>query len=615
MCCPNKRAWHSRLNPGTSAIYTEIVGPDAEIAKVHAEMKRINYTGNVFTLIMQETKCDQVLVNDGESVNNIENINYTQVSYNNKIGIEEEVQTYEDIRQVDPHGEFTPLLLNYCRMQRGQDTYKKMIIIMNEINWILRKDVNFDNNGMKFVEKMKSNNNQAVHVMYVTDCGDNVHDLTQLLLRTDKRGVSGKRREVSTESSSSADGKRRAAGVDPSLNFSPSQSIVLNEDAFINATRALASNYQKLSAQKIGHFDMHLDNFTWQVHGQNLQFHIIDFGNNKYRRLGKLRNFLHFQISAVQFDNIKQSREYIRTCDPVHYYMFVLCFSLMRRFLMLKRHKSLDNLLTICTKMKTSFFRYDKNDDTGRLDFKNLDDDIYEIGGRQMDQQLVATWNENISIFRNTLISNYGYIHGVCDLTAIWAQVCHCVYGSIMRYGKHETTESLEVYLCKPILLHENLQLYTECHDGDFAETYELHAFARIFDDFCMDFHNEVRVPENMEWLHENFELHVQEKKNFPAFLNQYYASFPRELDMDFLKKKHDEYSIARMSVEILSLASNHFESEARCKLKEEEKNIYLSQKKVFGVSSEKYVVWAYYAMKKSGKYDNLHSSFFGKNV
>jgi len=67
MCCPNKRAWHSRLNPGTSAIYTEIVGPDAEIAKVHAEMKRINYTGNVFTLIMQETKCDQVLVNDGES--------------------------------------------------------------------------------------------------------------------------------------------------------------------------------------------------------------------------------------------------------------------------------------------------------------------------------------------------------------------------------------------------------------------------------------------------------------------------------------------------------------------------------------------------------------------
>ena len=97
-CSKNDRCnltHHAEMEGSFKKVIYGVIGPDDFVKNVHAKMKQINYNGGVYTLMMNT----QGPINE-----------------DNTYDIINEIRTLEKLREVDPQGNFTPILLFYDKV-------------------------------------------------------------------------------------------------------------------------------------------------------------------------------------------------------------------------------------------------------------------------------------------------------------------------------------------------------------------------------------------------------------------------------------------------------------------------------------------------------------------
>jgi len=97
-CSKNDRCnltHHAEMEGSFKKVIYGVIGPDDFVKNVHAKMKQINYNGGVYTLMMNT----QGPINE-----------------DNTYDIINEIRTFEKLREVDPQGDFTPILLFYDKV-------------------------------------------------------------------------------------------------------------------------------------------------------------------------------------------------------------------------------------------------------------------------------------------------------------------------------------------------------------------------------------------------------------------------------------------------------------------------------------------------------------------
>jgi len=241
-----------------------IIGLDRHVRKVHDAMKAINYNDGVYTLIMDPM---------GE---------YEAIA--------EEIGLFDQIKAVDPTGEFTPLLLHYTKISQGSADFYALRQISQNIKTYQKEVSKILHEGDEFIELVEENLGELVF-MYVTDAGKSLYE------------------------------------------YAEEEGLTAPVEDIISATSKLMADYQMLAKHNIGHYDLHGNNIMCRVRNRKLCFSIIDFGFGFLVEHGVRRNVLHLLFSRTHFDNIENTRRSIRNCDAVHYNMFIMCFGMLRRCL------------------------------------------------------------------------------------------------------------------------------------------------------------------------------------------------------------------------------------------------------------------------------------------
>jgi hypothetical protein len=265
----------------------------------------------------------------------------------------------------------------------------------------------------------------------------------------------------------------------------------------INATRKLATNYQKLAIAGVGHYDMHSNNIMCRIKNGELCLSIIDFGFGFAIENSIRRNVLHFLFSLVNFDNISKTHISIRECDPVHYNMFVMCFAMLRRSLNSSKNPTMDRVQVVL---------HDLHD----LAFSDVESTTY-------DEDL-----RNFKIFEKSIIRIYKDFYSRDRLQEIWKRVCEKTFWAIERFQRNRP-EGMQEFSARtrandPDHILPPAKKYVADNVYKYASK-EQNAFSIIFDDFSMAFYNREGQP----------------------------------CDQLFLRKKFDEFSIACVCVFMLN--------------------------------------------------------------
>jgi len=260
----------------------------------------------------------------------------------------------------------------------------------------------------------------------------------------------------------------------------------------VRATQKLAQDYQKLSEQSIGHYDMHGDNIMRRKRDGKLCLSIIDFGFGFAIERGISRNVLHFLFSGVSFDNALRTQSSIRHCDPVHYNMFVMCFGMLRRTLHKKQNASLQIV-------------------------RDIIDNMYDFAFEEAVPDNQDPDRKNFNYLQKYIVHTYSDFYTRDNLKGIWKRVCDKTYLVISDFLEHDDgMQKLSARTRRTgtqnIYVPDNY--YTPASK---VET----TFSILFDAFSMAFYNRQG----------------------------------QVCDQNFLRKKFDEYSIANISSFILKKA------------------------------------------------------------
>ena len=439
-----------------------VIGVEEEIAKVYEKAKLIGYTGGIYTLLMNEFDDDLQ-------------------KQDNKQEIKREFEVYTKLHQIDPGGEFTPILLHYCIIQRNSPAFNELIRVCRNINEYQSKTGDFESN--KHLQNMVRSKRGGIFFMYVSDAGKTIESYM-----------------------------RKCQKYPNSIQMS-------SQDA-IQSTQKFASNYQKLAAKQIGHFDLHLNNITYKMKNGKMFLSMIDFGCDEYLENGKPANYIHFACSNFHFGGPRNTERYIRPSEPVHYIMFIIAFEILRNCLSFLKsrigHLSPPEhgilVSDICYKMSECLF----------IDTKeNVIQDVMK--------SMLGYYSEKMFIESRFLCQSYcdffyaikevhGRFYSTRCLRGIWKRVCHKMEKAVYRYGNVNPKYLDEISVSR---YSGAVNRFGKHRDGHYVFD-GMPAYLKIFDDFSMAFYDKERFPHNI----------------------------------NFLKKKYDEFSIAVMSIMLLKLVN-----------------------------------------------------------
>jgi hypothetical protein len=461
---------HAEKEGAFKKVIFGIIGPDDYVDEVHREMKRLKYNGGVYTLMISE------FINKR-----------AQKPRNTTEDVMREVETLEQIKKIDPSGEFTPTILFSKRLDReGRDFQSLQRINAN----ILRsKKINKKTFIGYHIQDITASNSGDIFFLYVTDAGETLESLIDLI----GTGVS-KRRSAETQMKEK----------------SILESITVN--SVRHAIHELEQNYNKLASNKIGHCDLHWENITYRVKDGKLGFNIIDFGFHNHKRYGQERNILHFLTSFIVFGNRAEVYRCMRSCDPVHYYMFVMCFEIMYECISLrdasqKTESALYDLLI--TMMSKRLF----------VDSVTREQDMCHMMGLLPGTTgPPSRMNKKYMDFLAVMTDRYDGFYDMHDLRDIWQRVCEKMYDAVVRFTTNVDVNFLDHIRpdAKRLPCNKFKDVYIESIKQN-IEVYYVEAYPVIFDDFCMAYYD----------------------KTGP-------------FDKDFLISKFDKFSIAHNMVKLL---------------------------------------------------------------
>jgi len=444
---------HAEFEGATKRVIFGIIGPDSQIQHVH---RRLAELGPLAVKQGVYTLMISQVDGHGDDISD---------------EIRREIATFQSVAAADPDGEFTPLLLHSCRISRGSQDFQTLIAISNQVN--VHKPQNHLNNIIR-------NRCGDLYLLYVTNSGET---LTSYIRR---------------------------------LNANNNTRPMVTAPDVVAATRKLADDYQKLAKKHVGHYDMHTNNITYVVEKNKLSLKIIDFGFNDYARDGESMNVLHF-LFAHAFMGDTRSYNSIRACDPIHYNLFVTCFEVMRRCLLVNKDKSIENLLRMVHTIGNSLFEKE-NPRATRRERNSVVRDLNSMMGvdRHRFQRYGSRLASEFESYIDNIVSTYHRFFNLKAIRGIWLRVCSKVSDVLLEY--YHLHPTLVEDICKPS--GSAVNEYEDVYPGGVCtETYELEIYPKIFDRFCMAFYDK------------------------PTGV----------LDKNFLKKKFDEFSISVACCDLLT--------------------------------------------------------------
>ena len=472
--------WHHVEKEGAfKKVIFGVIGPDTYVDEVYKEMSRLQYTGGVYTLIINELSRKR-----------------GRPPKNKTVDIMREIETMQTIKEIDPSGNFTPTILYWKKMQRGGKDFESLKRIDQNIASGKKKS------SKKFVgrhvEDVTAMDNGDIFFLYVTDAGETLKSLIDLI----DNGVDKKQ----------------------SLETQETQSTILKcvtMDGVLNAMYELQENYNSLATFKIGHCDLHWENITYRIKDGKLRFNIIDFGFHNYCRSGQERNILHFLMSFVVFGNKEEVYRCIRVCDPIHYYMFIMCFEMFYECISCRGalQRTAEDLHYVLVTMMSN-----------RLFVKSVtqQEDISRMMGLPYDKgELQGSLIRKYTEFLSVLIERYKDFYDNYDFREIWKRVCTKMYEAVIRYL--ENTDAQFLQKMKPSKKRAPVNQFQDVFSTitqQKEEVYNCEAFPVIFDDFCMAYYD---------------------KQTF---------------DNAFLIQKFDKFSIAHSMVKLLNSMQKRYDSE-----------------------------------------------------
>ena len=437
-----------------------VIGVEGEIAKVYEKAKLIRYRGGIYTLLMNEFDDDLQ-------------------KQDNKQEIFREFEVYTKLHQIDPGGEFTPILLHHCIIKRNTPAFNELISVCKNIKDYQSETGDFESN--QHLQNMVRSKRGGIFFMYVSDAGKTIESY----MRTCQKY--------------------------------PNTTQMSPQDA-IQSTQNFASNYQKLAAKQIGHFDLHLNNITYKMKKGKMCLSIIDFGCDEYLENGKPANYIHFVCSNYHFGGPRNTEKYIRPSEPVHYVMFIIAFEILRNLLCfwkpriehLSESKQGQLVLQLIERMSEYLFI--------ELKYKALED----IMNSMLHCNSEKAYSESRFLcqsycdFFYAIKEVYGQFYSTKCLKGIWKRVCHKMHKAVYRYGNANPKYIDEISISR---YSGAVNRFAKHRDGHYVFD-GMPAYLKIFDDFSMAFYDKERFPHNI----------------------------------NFLKKKYDEFSIAMMSIILLKL-------------------------------------------------------------
>ena len=392
-------------------------------------------------------------------------------------GIRREIATFQSVAAADPTGEFTPLLLHSCVISRESKDFETLITISDQVN------VYGHDNHLNTLIRHYSGD---IYLLYVTNSGAT---LTKYIRHLN--------------------------------SYNNTRPMVTPPDV-VAATQKLADDYQKLAKKHVGHYDMHTNNITYIVENNKLSLKIIDFGLNDYARDGQTMNVLHFFFGIVYMGDTN-TYQCIRACDPIHYNLFVACFEVMRRCLLVNKDKSIQKLLEIVHTIGKNLFVNEGPVSTQR-ETKSIVKDLNSMMGvdRHRRNGYATRLASEFESYIDNIVSKYSGFFNLKAIQEIWVRVCSKVSDVLDEY--YHLHPTLIDDICKRSSSAVNE--YYDVYPGDVCtEKYELEIYPVIFDRFCMAFYDK------------------------PTGV----------LDHNFLKKKFDEYSIAVACCSLLTNLADTF--------------------------------------------------------
>ena len=298
------------------------------------------------------------------------------------------------------------------------------------------------------------------------------------------------------------------------LNEYPQRNTLSAQDV-IECTRKLANNYQKLAAEQIGHFDLHPSNITYTLTQGKIDLKIIDFGYNEYYQDAVPSNYLHFLYSGIVFGRRLTAERHIRQCDPVHYIMFIMAFEILRTCLSVRKANGQQSL------RPNTIYEIIKMMSDG-LFVESNDNQINHVMAKMLGYPSQRMYSESIALmteykdFFNVIVYQYASFYNLRDLNGIWERVCHKMNQCVYRYGKENTRYIEELSASRR---YGSVNGFERNQNGLYIFR-GMPAYLAIFDYFSMAFYD----------------------KELFAY------------DINFLKKKFDEFSIAFYSVYLMKL-------------------------------------------------------------
>ena len=467
--------WHHAEKEGAfKKVIFGAIGPDTYVDEVHKEMSRLRYTGGVYTLIINELSRKR-----------------GRPPKNNTADIMREIETMQKIKEIDHLGKFTPTILYWKKMQRVSEDFKSLKRINDNIALGRKKKI-----GGRHIEDVTAMDNGDIFFLYVTDVGETLASLIHLM--------------------DTCIGKRHSLAQATILDCVTVYSV-------LKAMNDLQENYNQLAASKIGHCDLHWENITYRIEDGELGLNIIDFGFHNHHRAGQERNILHFLTSFVVFGNRDEVYRCIRSCDPVHYYMFILCFEIMYECISWRSasQRTTDDLYyVLVTMMRSRLFvkSVTRKEDIGRI--------MGLLEGRDERQSKL---NKKYMEFIDVLMERYEDFYDLDDFSDIWKRVCKKMYDAVLRYSPPgpQRGQNTDVHFLQKIQGAKNRAPVNQFKDvfSKGEEIYNCEAFPVIFDDFCMAYYD---------------------KSGF---------------DKAFLIQKFDKFLIAHSMVKLLNSIQKHFKS------------------------------------------------------
>jgi len=282
----------------------------------------------------------------------------------------------------------------------------------------------------------------------------------------------------------------------------------------------LEENYNMLAIHKIGHCDLHCENITYRINDRKLSFIIIDFGFHNHCRSGQERNILHFLMSFVVCGNREEVHRCIRVCDPMHYYMFILCFEIFYECISWRgasQRTAEDLHYVLVTMMSNRLFvkSVTQEEHIGRL--MGLSDD---------KDELQSTLKKKYTEFLFVLKARYKEFYDGYDFSDIWKRVCKKMYETVLRYLENTDVHFLQKMQGskKRAPVNQFKDIFSNITQQQ-EEVYNCEAFPAIFHHFCMAYYD---------------------KSTF---------------DKAFLIQKFEKNSIAHSMVKLLNSMQKHFDS------------------------------------------------------